>query len=178
MHIWEVLHLRMTSKREFRREVMWRVNQREAFFQGYHVSGPTGYRTLYSSCLRKLRRYLAHKNVRKYKPQNHHPRTYFYAIPAHLLVSQNLHILLTCATTWYALNTNKWNLNCKVRLHLYILRSKGLVRVVSRAYALESLHCFSRPPKGSRKCLMSPPCLESQGCHLIPLCYLLSCSSA
>ena len=25
---------------------------------------------------------------------------------------------------------------------------------------------------------MSPPCLESQGCHLIPLCYLLSCSSA
>ena len=34
------------------------------------------------------------------------------------------------------------------------------------------------PPKGSRGCLMSPPCLESQGCHLIPLCYLLSCSSA
>ena len=30
-------------------------------------------------------------------------------------------------------------------------------------------------PKG---CLMSPSCLESQGCHLIPLCYLLSCSSA
>ena len=29
-----------------------------------------------------------------------------------------------------------------------------------------------------RGCLMSPPCLESQGCHLIPLCYLLSCSSA
>ena len=25
---------------------------------------------------------------------------------------------------------------------------------------------------------MLPPCLESQGCHLIPLCYLLSCSSA
>ena len=33
-------------------------------------------------------------------------------------------------------------------------------------------------PKGGRGCLMSPPCLESQGCHLIPLCYLLSCSSA
>ena len=30
------------------------------------------------------------------------------------------------------------------------------------------------PPKGGRGCLMSPPpCLESQGCHLIPLCYLL-----
>ena len=34
------------------------------------------------------------------------------------------------------------------------------------------------PPKGGRGCLMSPPCLESQGCHLIPRCYLLSCSSA
>ena len=36
---------------------------------------------------------------------------------------------------------------------------------------------FVWPPKGGRGCLMSPPCLESQGCHLIPLCYLLSCSS-
>ena len=26
--------------------------------------------------------------------------------------------------------------------------------------------------------VMSLPCLESQGCHLIPLCYRLSCSSA
>ena len=33
------------------------------------------------------------------------------------------------------------------------------------------------PPKGSRGCLMSPPCLESRGCYLVPLCYLLSCSS-
>ena len=35
-------------------------------------------------------------------------------------------------------------------------------------------HSLSTP----RGCLMSPPCLESQGCHWIPLCYLLSCSSA
>ena len=34
------------------------------------------------------------------------------------------------------------------------------------------------PRKGGRGCLMSPPCLESQGCHLIPLCYLVSCASA
>ena len=34
------------------------------------------------------------------------------------------------------------------------------------------------PSKGGRRCLMSSPCLESQGCHLIPLYYLLSCSSA
>ena len=32
-------------------------------------------------------------------------------------------------------------------------------------------------PKGGRGCLMYPPCLKSQGCHLIPLHYLLSCSS-
>ena len=31
------------------------------------------------------------------------------------------------------------------------------------------------PPKGGRGCLMSPSCLESQGCHLIPLSCLLSC---
>ena len=32
--------------------------------------------------------------------------------------------------------------------------------------------------KGAWACLMSPPYLERQGCHLIPLYYLLSCSSA
>ena len=32
------------------------------------------------------------------------------------------------------------------------------------------------PSKGGRECLMFPPCLESQGCHLIPLCYLLQSS--
>ena len=37
---------------------------------------------------------------------------------------------------------------------------------------------WSEPPKGRRGCLMSPSCLESLGCHLIPLYYLLSCSSA
>ena len=29
------------------------------------------------------------------------------------------------------------------------------------------------PREGGRGCLMSPPCLESQCCHLIPLFYLL-----
>ena len=43
---------------------------------------------------------------------------------------------------------------------------------------LNMVTLFPSPPKGSRGCLMSPPCLESQGCHLIPLYYLLSCSSA
>ncbi|WP_419614080.1 hypothetical protein, partial [Thiolapillus sp.] len=42
----------------------------------------------------------------------------------------------------------------------------------------EKVAAVAVPPKGGRGCLMSPPCLESQGCHLIPLCYLLSCSSA
>ena len=30
-------------------------------------------------------------------------------------------------------------------------------------------------PEGGQGCLMSPSCLESQGCHLTPLSYLLSC---
>ena len=33
---------------------------------------------------------------------------------------------------------------------------------------------FHPSPKGGQGCLMSP-CLESQGCHLVPLSYLLSC---
>ena len=32
-------------------------------------------------------------------------------------------------------------------------------------------HCCH--PKGGWRCLMSPPCLESQGCHLIPLYFCL-----
>ena len=32
----------------------------------------------------------------------------------------------------------------------------------------------SEAPKGGWGCLMSPPCLESQGCHLISFCCLLS----
>ena len=31
------------------------------------------------------------------------------------------------------------------------------------------------PPKVGQRCVMSPSCLESQGCHLIPLFYFLSC---
>ena len=34
---------------------------------------------------------------------------------------------------------------------------------------------WSQPPKGGWGCLLSLSCLESQGCHLIPLSYLLSC---
>ena len=37
---------------------------------------------------------------------------------------------------------------------------------------------FMPTPKGGWICPMSFPCLESQGCHLIPLYYLHSCSSA
>ena len=33
-------------------------------------------------------------------------------------------------------------------------------------------------PKGGRDLVMSLPCLESQGCHLIPSFYLLSCYAA
>ena len=53
----------------------------------------------------------------------------------------------------------------------------SVLLVLSAVYLLMKVF-LSPSPKGGRGCLMSPPCLESQGCHLIPLCYLLSCSSA
>ena len=39
-------------------------------------------------------------------------------------------------------------------------------------------HPLHPPRREARGCQMSLPCLESQGCHLIPLSYLLSCFSA
>ena len=45
-------------------------------------------------------------------------------------------------------------------------------------YGFHSSFPLLQAPKGSRGCLMSPLCLESQECHLIPLYYLLSCASA
>ena len=41
-------------------------------------------------------------------------------------------------------------------------------------YKLILSHTCTHHPKGGRGCLMSVSCLESQGCHLIPLSYLLS----
>ena len=55
---------------------------------------------------------------------------------------------------------------------------------LQRIDVIEKIHTFAcntvthKPLKGGRGCLMSPPCPESQDCHLIPLRYLLSCSSA
>ena len=40
------------------------------------------------------------------------------------------------------------------------------------------LGCADRPRREAGDVWCLPPCLESQGCHLIPRCYLLSCSSA
>ena len=40
------------------------------------------------------------------------------------------------------------------------------------------LLCECPGPNCGRALLMSPPCLESQGCHLIPSFYLLPCYSA
>ena len=48
------------------------------------------------------------------------------------------------------------------------------------AYAICLFVCFRSlaSPKGGWRRLMSPPCVESQGCHLIPHYCLMSCSSA
>ena len=49
-------------------------------------------------------------------------------------------------------------------------------RVDISAHATNCYDSLPRREAGDVWCL--PPCLESQGCHLIPLCSLLSCSSA
>ena len=62
------------------------------------------------------------------------------------------------------------------------LHSEHAILVINRAQV--GLLFATSPPsllpalKGGQGCLMFIPCLESQGCHLIPLSYLLSCFSA
>ena len=57
---------------------------------------------------------------------------------------------------------------------IFIFKSRVAAFVVPfwPPFLLLFLFTSFRPPKGGRGCLMSPPCLESQGCHLISLCYL------
>ena len=48
-----------------------------------------------------------------------------------------------------------------------------LITCVFLSYPQTTCVLFLFPPKGGRGCLMSPPCLESQGYELIPLFYLI-----
>ena len=56
----------------------------------------------------------------------------------------------------------------KIALQLYL--AHGTLENRSNFFLLVTWN----PPKGGQGCLMSPPFLESQGCHLIPLYNLLS----
>ena len=66
-------------------------------------------------------------------------------------------------------NLNK-NIQC-ANTHKYTNRWYTSVQNIRKLtnISIQSTH------KGGRGCLMSPSCLESQGCYLIPLSYLLSC---
>ena len=50
-------------------------------------------------------------------------------------------------------------------------------KTLHTVYKVMPLLFSAYSPQGGRGCLMPRPCLESQGCHLFPLYYLLSCSS-
>ena len=66
--------------------------------------------------------------------------------------------------------------HCKQKCPLKIWTDVFNVKVT---VSVQNFNCLARlTPKGGRGCLMSTPCLESLGCHLIPLSYLLSCFSA
>ena len=88
------------------------------------------------------------------------------------------HYLLNCWTfcnwTWY---DDCGPVSCK-KICLLSSRSRSQWRLIQSHLTMSTISTELLPPKGGRGCLMSPPCLESQGCHLDPLCYLLSCSSA
>ena len=78
---------------------------------------------------------------------------------------------------WYAVHMQ---FSVVVAPFFYLFLFMSVCEFVNQicAFCCQNFPLPPPPPKGSRGCLMSPPCLESQGCHLIPLCYLLSCSSA
>ena len=64
-----------------------------------------------------------------------------------------------------------------LQAHLHVVGMLRLICLWHKPTKLAHSYQFC-PLNGGRGCLMSPLCLKSQGCQLIPLCYLLSCSSA
>ena len=83
---------------------------------------------------------------------------------------------LFCMTPVWQLGEVSWSVVCAVWCHMALVFAVMHLYNILYIFFIASVH--SPPPKGGRGCLMSPPCLESQGCHLIPLCYLLSSSSS
>ena len=85
-------------------------------------------------------------------------------------------VITSAPTSWTMVyrksNSNSWKTKQKIffspsllsLLHWSLLSFPSLTQLL--------------PLKVGQGCLMSPPCLESQGSHLIPLRYLLFCSSA
>ena len=71
-----------------------------------------------------------------------------------------------CFVAWLSARTR--GTFYKIRVDLLL---RGVRLWLSRVSAA-ALTCHSSP-QGGRGCLMTPRCLKSQGCHLIPLYYLL-----
>ena len=70
-----------------------------------------------------------------------------------------------------------FHLNVSI-LHKYLHLCSMVRRFSTKCHVQNSVRVLHHPPKGRPGMSDVSPCLESQGCHLIPLCYLLSCSSA
>ena len=83
-------------------------------------------------------------------------------------------ILRVILTHHLYISTNMFNCEAKLPFSasLPVTVSPNGGHRMCTVYWLSSSH-----PKGGRESLMSPSCLKSQGCHLIPLFYLLFCSS-
>ena len=74
-----------------------------------------------------------------------------------------------CNQTWYgdASSCIHCNVMWKNWVNFSIMLKSGLTIIIQSSELM--------PQKGGQGCLMSTSWLESQGCHLIPLSYLLSC---
>ena len=87
----------------------------------------------------------------------------------------------TCAVTVGFAETelDTANIYCTYLMnHFQSLKSYSLAHDFVASHIWEKCPVLLQPPEQRPGCLMSPPCLESQGLHLIPLYHLLSCSSA
>ena len=89
----------------------------------------------------------------------------------HFFLFNNNHLFIVFK---WAIFSNFFFGKCSNILHCVPLKCDRLW-----LFAYFSLHYFvACTPEGRPGMSDVSPCLESQGCHLIPVCYLLSCSSA
>ena len=125
--------------------------------------------------------------VRKNGKHNHWCKfhTKVFLVPCYSTVEHNnkFYLIFTLHELWWngkRYEKNLWIMSwsCLSSVKKIIVCIKNTHNIFQLLLCIQGLvfvlFCFVWPPKGGRGCLMSSPCLESQGCHLIPLSFFLS----